>query len=136
MRRKVLSHFADTFCSIFVGWRFYGIPGNGPPMIERQQGILRYDVLNDVCTLDHERVPTLPVCQEIRLWFEEQLTANSVVKDELREASLTVHFRATEHLSGSKGLQVSCEGRVTTDEKDYVRTTPHATLWPIDEARR
>ena len=146
-RLKRLQHEADTLCHMFCGWRLIGSYGR---MEQLGSGRLTIDALTQACTFNGQSIATLGIAIELTLWLRDDLAANRIDSQLVREATLEAdleltnsdresrlttsqHYTAEErHYSPERfvRLGIHCTSRVVTHDLTYVSDYRDLEEWP------
>jgi hypothetical protein len=125
MKRKILNHFVDVFCEMFLGWRLSNDDIN--TLLEYNNGKLKLDFWknkiyynNDVISID------LYIFEEIKAWFIQNCDKEKIDTNNILEAYITVGNKTIEEdvkkNSRTKRkikIDVNIIGYIKTDEKEY-----------------
>ena len=124
MRRKILQHFSDVCCQMFItSLRNY----DRINFVLFGSGVVEIDFLTQRCTHNHIGISPLFYCIEYRDWLEKNCSRNRIAFSALLASRMTVEMTVNtfRNQSGMPGwmdtsINFNCSSLIATDEKDYV----------------
>lgn len=129
MRRKILQHFADVFCQMFVGWRM----GEDVDVLSKIQHRQIYiDVLRGQASLSSEQSLNIWIAGEIQTWFASALKKHNIPIESIREAKSFVDINASTIERKRAIVRVfdfACQSAISTDEKTYESSLNESHTW-------
>ena len=129
MRRKILQHFADVFCQMFVGWRM----GEDVDALSKiNHGQIYIDVLRGQASLAAEQPLNIWVAGELQAWFASALEKHNIPIEAIREAKLLVDINASTTERKRAAVTVfdfACQSAISTDEKTYESSLNESHTW-------
>ena len=128
MRRKILQHFADVFCQMFVGWRM----GEDVDVLSKiHDGQIYIDVLRGQAFLAGQSL-NIWIAGELQAWFASALEKHNIPIEAIREAKLLVDINAstTERKRAAvTDFDFACHSVISTDEKTYESSLEEKHAW-------
>lgn len=125
MRRKILQHFSNVCCQMFLtSLRNYDLVN----FVIFGSGIVEIDFLSQRCTHNGLGISPLHYCVEYRQWLEEQCKKNGVDFCGILAATMRIELTVEIRRNGDSGVKAwlstvqhySCRSLIETDEKKYV----------------
>lgn len=114
MKRKILQHFSDMLCHIFVGWR---IGDDIAKIIQFPEKIVfTIDVLRGES--DAPSADKLHIVDELHAWFVINCEKHKIEVDKIKKAVLIAEIIQIHSLK-KKRLRINCSSFIQTDEKEY-----------------
>jgi hypothetical protein len=124
VNRKILQHFADVFCQMFLNSGCYG---DSNILANLGSGTVRMDLLTQQCWHNDMAMPTLRTCSRHKAWLRDQLLKHRIPESRIEEANLEIDYSVElwdkgdwHHLKRCATFHFDCRGIIRTDEKEYV----------------
>lgn len=147
MRRKRLNHAAETLCAMFCGWR---LMNSYKELSSLGSGTLAIDALQLKASFNGVETEAPSIAHELHIWLKEDLQANNIPSEAIREAKLVVVFEIArvsapksqrDFYIGRDGMPIregefyklvaQCKSTITTDEALYESQRSHHEQWPV-----
>lgn len=114
MKRKILQHFADVLCHLFVGWRL----GDDIKKVIYfpEHSILTIDVLN--VKINEFPQETSHIVGEMHAWFTQNCEKHFIELKKIEKCILTADISQI-HSKQRSRLRINCSSLIRTDEKEY-----------------
>jgi hypothetical protein len=129
MRRKILKHFADVFCHMFVGWRM----GEDVDVLSKiHHGRIYIDVLLGQASLTAEQPINIRIARELQAWFVSALEKHNIPIEAIGEAKLIVNISAVtieRKRATVQDFDFDCYSLISTDEKAYEASLKEKHAW-------
>lgn len=92
MKNRKLKNTANTICQMFCGWRIF----NSTFVLNSLgSGILSYDLLQDTCYFNNNKIELMPICFELKSFLSEDLNRMNIEITQLSEVILTAKIIQT-----------------------------------------
>jgi hypothetical protein len=129
MRRKILQHFANVFCRMFVGWRM----GEDVDVLSKiHHGQIYIDVLRGQASLAAEQPLNICIAGKLQAWFASALEKHNIPIEAIREAKLLVDIGAVtieRKRATVTDFHFDCHSVISTDEKTYQSSLKEKHAW-------
>ncbi len=129
MRRKILQHYADMVCHMFVGWR---MSPDLETLSDLPSGIIDVDLLRGNAIHDKVGKIDLYVSKEIQAWLFKQLKDEKIEIDHIELARLSVEMDTDKIATDKKRVVCfnwKCSSQIKTDEKTYSGSLVEEHKW-------
>ena len=124
MRRKILKHYTDVFCDMFVGWRLSDDDIN--TLLEYNNGELKFDLLNNKIYFNENEINiSLYIFDEIKEWLIQNINKEKIDIKNILEAYIQINNKPEETFHENSRtkriikMDVNIIGCIKTNEKEY-----------------